>query len=692
MNEVRIETPAGGIGIETGRIARQADGAVVVRQGETVLLATAVSTTPRAGLDFFPLTVEYREKMSAAGRIPGSYLRREARISDHEVIASRLADRTIRPFFPTAYRADTQVLMTVLSADREVEPASLSILAAAAALQVSDIPWQGPVTGLRIAHTASGWKIFPTRAERAGAELDLVVAAGREGLIMVEGEAREASEGRVREALRRAEAFAAGMLDALEELAARVSRPRRTVEMPVLDEALERALAEVAGEELAEAVALAEKRHRAAAIARVRGQTLARLAPQFPQRDAEVDAAFAAQVKAVIRRRICQDGVRPDGRGVSDIRPIWGEVSWLPRSHGSAIFTRGETQALVSCTLGSASDEQRVETLEGQHLERFLLHYNFPPYSVGETRPLRGPGRREIGHGTLAHRALAPLLPAFEDFAYTIRLLSEISESNGSSSMATVCGGCLALMDAGVPLTAPVAGIAMGLIREEGEYTVLSDILGEEDHLGDMDFKICGTRAGITAIQMDNKLGALPAEVLEKALEQARVGRLHILDEMAKVLAQPREEVADAAPRIVSLMIRPERIRDVIGQGGRTIQELQSRTGSRIDINDKGLVRIYAKDREGALKARRRVEELTIEPEIGKVYRGRVVLVRDFFAIVGLGGSVEGKLHVSEIEQGRTARVQDVLGKGDEVVVRVMGVDKQGRIVLSRRAAEGELV
>lgn len=690
MHLVRIATPAGEIEIETGRIARQANGSALVRMGDTVLLATAVAAaSARPGAGFFPLTVEYREKMSAAGRIPGSYLRREGRISDHEVITCRITDRTIRPLFPSGFLADTQVLLNVFSADREIEPASLAVLAASAALQLSDIPWDGPVSGTRIAHGKEGWVVFPTRAQRKVADLDLVVSSGRGGLIMVEGEGREVPEERVLQALSRADEMNREIISGIERLAQEAGAAKRNFVSVSRDLALEASVKQRASGELAQVITVPGKKERAEALASLRHQVVDELAAAYPEAGEELPGAFSRLAKSAIRGRIDREGLRLDGRGPEDVRDIWGEVTWLPRSHGSAIFTRGETQALVSCTLGSSSDEQRYETIEGNEIERFMLHYNFPPYSVGETRPLRGPGRREIGHGTLAHRALSAVMPPFEDFSYTIRLLSEISESNGSSSMATVCGGCLALMDAGVPLVRPVAGIAMGLIREEDRYTVLSDILGDEDHLGDMDFKVTGSREGITAIQMDNKLGTVPSEVLEKALAQARQGRLHILDEMDKVLPAPREQVAGHAPRIVSLRIRPERIRDIIGQGGRTIQGLQARTSTRIDINDQGLVRIYAKDAEGAREARRSVEKLAFEPEVGQVYRGKVVLIRDFFAVVALGGSVEGKVHVSELEEGRTERVQDVLKKDDEVVVRVLGVDKQGRIVLSRRAALG---
>lgn len=685
---IQIATPGGEIHLETGRIARQAGGSVVLRHRETVILAAAVAAREeRPGQSFFPLTVDYRERMAASGRIPGSYFRREGRITDAEVLVSRLADRSVRPLFPEGFLLETQVLLTVLSADPEVEPSSLAILAAAAALHVSDIPWEGPLAGVRIARKSGQWHVFPSRLQRAGADLDLVVSAGKGGLIMVEGEGREAPEGRVLQALGRAEEVCLTLAEGLERLRELGGRPKRSFEPPAPDEALAAKVEEWALRGLEAAAGVADKGLRREKLAEVEARVQGALADAHPGREEEIAAAVGRLTKGIIRGRIATAGVRPDGRAPVEIRPISGEAGWLPRPHGSAVFTRGETQALVSCTLGTVRDEQRYETLEGSESERFLLHYNFPPYSVGEVRPMRGPGRREIGHGNLAHRALKAVLPSSEEFAYTIRLVSDISESNGSSSMATVCGGCLALMDAGVPVHRPVAGIAMGLIREGETITVLSDILGDEDHLGDMDFKVAGTREGITAIQMDNKLGAIPREVLEAALEQARAGRLHILGEMERILDAPREDLAATAPRVRALRIRPERIGAVIGSGGKTIQEIQSSTGARITIEDSGLVRIYAGDAKGAAQAQRRIEDLTLEPEVGKVYQGRVVLVRDFFAVVRLGESVEGKLHVSELENRRVAKVSDVLQPGEETPVRVMGVDKQGRIVLSRKAA-----
>lgn len=688
MYQEKIEWPGGNLILETGRLARQADGAVVLRHRETVILATAVAAAdPRPGADFFPLTVEYRERLAASGRIPGAYGRREGRITDGEVLTSRLVDRTVRPLFSDGYFNEVQVLLTVLSADGEVAPEGLAILGAAAALHLSGIPWNGPVAGVRIARAWGEWHLFPTRAQRAAADLDLVVSSGTKGLVMVEGEAQEVPESVVLQALERGEKACRELCAALDRLRAAAGKKGIPFVPPATDKVLGERVREGGEAGLVRALEVSGKQGRHEALDVWKQEILAGLAGEFPEREADLTAACEDLVRTTIRRRIVHEGRRLDGRGPADIRPIWGEVGWLPRCHGSAVFTRGETQALVSCTLGTGRDEQRVETLEGEISRRFLLHYNFPPFSVGETRPLRAPGRREIGHGNLAYRALHPVLPPVESFPYTVRLVSDIAESNGSSSMATVCGGCLALMDAGVPIHRPVAGIAMGLIQEEGRTAILSDILGDEDHLGDMDFKVAGTSAGITAIQMDNKLGAVPSDLMAAALEQAREGRLHILGAMADVLAAVRPNLAPNAPRIVSVRIRPERIRDVIGSGGRTIQEIQAVTGATVDVSDDGLVRIYSSEAAGAAEALRRIRHLTLEPEVGKVYRGEVILVRDFFAIVRLGASLEGKLHVSELENRRVDKVGSVLREGDEVKVRVLGVDRQGKIVLSRRAA-----
>ncbi len=689
MHRETIDTPAGAITLETGRIARQAHGAVLLRHRDSVLLATAVGAEePRPGQGFFPLTVEYRERLAAAGRIPGSFQRREGRITDAEVLTSRLADRSIRPQFPDGFLNEVQVQLTVLSADEEVDPEAFAILGSAAALHLSDVPWEGPLAGVRIAHALGDWHLFPSRAVRRSADLDLVVAAGREGLVMVEGESDEAPEKLVLEALARGDRWCRELSEALDRLRAAAGKEKRAFAPPVPDPEIAQRIAEVAGGRVGAALASGAKKERRIAVAELGDEVAAALGEAFPEREGELRAAYDALVRRTMRARIVADGARLDGRSPAEIRPISAEAGWLPRPHGSALFTRGETQAIVTCTLGTSSDEQLVESLAGVGYERFLLHYNFPPYSVGETRPLRGPGRREIGHGNLAHRALAAVLPPAEEFPYTLRIVSDISESNGSSSMATVCGGSLALMDAGVPVRRAVAGIAMGMIGEEGKVVVLSDILGDEDHLGDMDFKVAGTSEGITAIQMDNKLGAIPAETLAAALEQAREGRLHILAEMEKALAAPRPALKPGAPRVTALRIRPSRIRDLIGSGGKTIQEIQQTTGVKIDVGDDGLVRVYAPTAAATADALRRIRAVTLEPEVGQVFRAEVILVRDFFAIVRLAPNVEAKLPIGEIETHRIGKVQDVLKPGDATLVRVLGVDAQGKILASRKAAK----
>ena len=684
------------ISLETGRIARQAESAVLVRDGGTVLLvAVSAAEAARSGIGFFPLTVEYREKFSAAGRFPGGYRKREGRIADHEILSSRLVDRTIRPLFAKGFTVETQVLVTVLSYDPETDPEVLAISGAAAALQRSSLPWAGPVAGVRVAEVDGALVAMPSPAERARATLDLVVSAGPSGLVMVEGQAAEASEASVVAALLFAQETVAPLCKLMDEMRGATGVERRPIVQEGPAEELVAQVLALAGDPLREAAAIADKRERRERIAEVRDvvvETLAggesgdggnggEAAGEATANPAAIETLLDDLLSAVVRERILAAGRRIDGRGPADIRPISGEVGWLPRAHGSSLFTRGETQAMVTCTLGTGGDEQEVENLDGVRSERFLLFYNFPPYSVGEVRPLRGPGRREIGHGNLAHRALAAVLPAPLAFPYTIKVESEISESNGSSSMATVCGGALALMDAGVPVARPVAGVAMGLIMDGERVAILSDILGDEDHLGDMDFKVAGTERGITAVQMDNKLGSLPREVLERALEQARAGRLHVLGEMAKVLAAPRPDLAPHAPRIAVEKIRRNRIRDLIGPGGRIIQELQAETGTKIDVDDDGTVRIAAPGGAGLDAALAKVRELCGEPEVGRVYRGAVTGVKDFGVFVRVMGSIEGLVHASELTGAGE------IGEGDAMDVRVLGVDDRGRLKLARVAS-----
>ena len=682
--------------LSTGKIAKQANGSVLLRQGDTVVLVTAVmSDEERTGIDFIPLTVEYRERTAAAGRVPGGFFKREMRPSDHETLTSRIVDRSLRPLFPKTLRNETQVLATVLSFDPTADPKVLAITGASLALHLSDIPWKGPLAGVRVILSNGEFMANPTLAERETAELDLMISTSADGIVMVEGLCRETQESSVVEALEFAQKTAKPILEEIEKLRDQVGKPKTTLEEPPApDPAWVEPIRDAARPEMQKilkgAMAKFERRDALRALKRKMRETYAGDDPETCSENAKkIGDIMERLLYEELRKLLTEENVRVDGRDPETVRPIWGEVGWLPRTHGSALFTRGETQAMVSCTLGTGGDEQIVEKLDGERREGFLLHYNFPPYSVGEVRRLMGPGRREIGHGNLARRALEPVIPENEVFPYTIRIVSDISESNGSSSMATVCGGTLALMDAGVPIKSPVAGIAMGLVKEGDKIAVLSDILGDEDHLGDMDFKVAGTKDGITAVQLDNKLGYLPPEVLEKGLQQAKQGRLHILGEMTKILATSREDLSPYAPRTTPLRIRKERIRDLIGPGGRIIQQIQAQTNVQIEVNDDGQVRVYstaASDLETALKM---VKFYTADLEVGKIYRGTVVSVKDFGAFVKVGASTEGLVHISELDNQRVNRVGDVVNEGDEVVVKVLDVDRMGKIRLSRKAALG---
>ncbi|MFB3908210.1 MAG: polyribonucleotide nucleotidyltransferase [Candidatus Eisenbacteria bacterium] len=676
--------------LEWGRIARQADGAVMVREGETVVLVSAVADAePRQGVDFFPLTVEYRERFSAVGRFPGGYRKREGQASNHEILTSRLIDRSIRPLFPDGFHNETQVIATVLAKEPDGDPGVLAILGAAAALQISDIPWNGPVAGMRIGRAPEGgWIGNPTQEERQTPTLDLLASFHPEGLVMLEGGARELPEAEIIDALSYGQEKLKPLLHLLVELRDS-GKPKRPFDPPTIDPDIASALREVAGEDVRRAVTVAEKQARRQALHEARARAAEALRERFGDREKEIEAAFEERVYEALRSSILDEERRADGRGLREIRPISCEVGWLPRVHGSALFTRGETQSIAVCTLGTGQDEQEVEGLEGVERETFQLYYRFPPYSVGEVRPVRAPGRREIGHGALARRALAAVLPARERFPYTIKVESEISESNGSSSMASVCGGCLCLMDAGVPIHAPVAGIAMGLVRDGERTAILSDILGDEDHLGDMDFKVAGTGKGITALQLDNKIGSVPIDLLAGALDQARSGRLHILAEMAKALREPRPHLAPHAPRIASTKIPTYRIRDLIGSGGRVIQDLQADTSTRVDVSDDGTVRVYAQSEPSLEMAMKRIRDLTGEPEVGKYYRGTVTGVKEFGAFVRLFEGIEGLVHASELAPGEVRSVSSIAHEGDEMIVKVLGVDPNGKIRLSRKQAIG---
>jgi polyribonucleotide nucleotidyltransferase len=710
VKESRCELDGRTITFETGRLARQAQAAVLVRQGDAAVLVTVViaaSDAPRrAGSDddFVPLTVEYREKLAAAGRIPGSFGRREGRITDDEILVSRILDRSTRPLFPKGPKGlarEVQVQATVLSADiARVETSLLALLGASAALHLSPAPWNGPLAGGRLVRAGGRWIAFPDPGERARADVDLVVAVRREGMVMVEGGALEVPEAELLEGLLLAQEKLAPALAAIEELHAKAGRRKLVVAAPAEPPELAaiRARVEELGPALlAPAFAVAGKHERREAIASAQASIAKQAASGgeagTPDPGALEIAGKAARALAdrLVRERVLASNARLDGRRPDEIRPIDCRVGWLAGPHGCAIFTRGETQALVSCTLGAKEMAQEVETLAGMETRPFLLHYNFPPYGVGEVKPLRGPGRREIGHGSLARRALLAVLPPFREFPYAIRVESEIAESNGSSSMATVCGGCLALMDAGVPIRGAVAGVAMGLVSDEagGRAVVLSDILGDEDHLGDMDFKVAGTERGVTAVQMDNKLGSLPPALLERALAQASRGRAHVLAEMAKALAAPRPSLKEHAPRVTSVRIAPASIPELIGPRGANLKEIRAQLGAEVTIDDAGWAFVYAADGARARAAVRRVRELAGVVEEGKLYRGRVTGVKEFGAFVQIFRSAEGLVHVSEWDVQRTGAMESAAREGDEVVVRVLGVDDRGKLRLSRREALG---
>jgi polyribonucleotide nucleotidyltransferase len=674
--------------IEWGRIGGQANGAVIAREGDTVVLVAVVaSEEEREGTDFLPLTVEYRERFSAAGRFPGGYRKREGAASEHEILTSRLIDRSIRPLFPEGFRNEVQLVATVLAAGPGGDPPIVAILGASAALTLSDIPWDGPIAPARIGIGEEGTFLAnPNEEEKAASTCDLVLSFGRDGLVMAEGRAKEIAEPKLLETVEYAAAVVKPLLSGIGDLRAE-GKPKRAFAAAPADPVIREAVEREGGSAVRKAVRTPIKHERRALLHETHLRVTESLAATFEGRAAEIDAAWHGLVEGSFRAAILEEGLRSDGRGTTGIRPISCEVAWLPRVHGSAIFTRGETQSIAVCTLGTGNDEQEVEGLTGTRNERFMLFYKFPPYSVGEIRPLRGPGRREIGHGNLARRALEGVLPPPATFPYTIKIESEITSSNGSSSMATVCGGCLSMMDAGIPILRPVAGIAMGLIREGERVVILSDILGDEDHLGDMDFKVAGSPQGITAVQLDNKIGAVPIALLQGALEQARVGRLHILAEMAKALPKPRHELSANAPRVAMIKIGRHRIRDLIGSGGRVIQELQADTGTKVDVEDDGTVRVYAQDAASLDLARKRIDFLTGEPEVGRVYRGVVTGVKEFGVFVRLFAGIEGLVHVTELAPGPIRDISQVASEGDEMIVRVLGIDGQGKIRLSRKQA-----
>ncbi|MGZ6077219.1 MAG: polyribonucleotide nucleotidyltransferase [Myxococcaceae bacterium] len=681
--------------VETGKLAKQADGSVTVRYGDTIILVTAVSAKEKKDVDFLPLTVEYQEKLYSAGRIPGSYFRREGRLTEKETLTSRLVDRSCRPLFPEGYAYETQVIASVISSDSENEGDIHGITGASAALMLSNIPFNGPIAGIRVGRVGGQLIANPSAKQREQSDLDLVLACSREAIVMVEGGASEVSEADMVAALEFGKAAVLPVIELQESMRRELGVKTRDYDRAAAaDDALREKVRALAMPGIAAGYGITEKHDRYFALSTVKKDVIARLKESmgeaFTPQTEKLAKAVVEDLKYEHMRELTVKGGRIGGRPHDVVRTITSEVGVLPRVHGSALFTRGETQALVAVTLGTSDDEQRLELLSGMTFKRFMLHYNFPPFSVGETKPLRGPGRREIGHGALAERALRGMLPKSEEFPYTIRIVSDILESNGSSSMASVCGGTLSLMDAGVPIKAPVAGIAMGLVKEGERIAILSDILGDEDHLGDMDFKVCGTKDGITSIQMDIKITGLTTEIMSRALEQARRGRLHILGEMLKAIDAPRKEISRYAPRITTIMIRPEFIKNVIGPGGKVIKDIINRTGASINIEDSGRVDIASNNSEAVQQAITMIQALTREAEVGKIYLGTVRKIAEFGAFVELFPGTDGLIHISELSDKRVKSVSDVLKEGDEVMVKVISIDRSGKIRLSRKEALAE--
>ena len=685
------------LSLETGRVAEQAGGAVLARYGDTMLLATATSSAaPREGIDFFPLTVDVEERLYAAGKIPGGFIKREGRPTEHSILASRLVDRPIRPLFPKGYRNDVQVVITVLSVDQENDPDIMGIVAASAALSLSDIPFAGPVGAVRVGYFDGQIAINPFSNTMKDSMLDLAIAGTSDAVVMVEAGAKELPEATMVEAIRRGHEVIQELIAMQQELVAKAGKPKRPFVAPEPDASLAAAVADFVRPRFEAAVNNADKAAREEALSTLQAALMESVGAQFPDRGKEINSFYEKELKKYVRTRILEQSIRPDGRGPKDIRPIWCQTSILPRAHGSAIFTRGQTQALSVVTLGSPGEEQMLDGLGVEASKRYIHHYNFPAFSVGEARPSRGPGRREIGHGALAERALLPVIPEQTEFPYTIRVVSEVLSSNGSTSMASTCGSTLGLMDAGVPIKAPVAGVAMGLITEDGEtlskYAILTDIQGLEDAMGDMDFKVAGTADGITALQMDIKIKGLTPEVLAQAMAQAHEGRMFIMDKMLSTLPEPRQELSPYAPRIQTVKINPEKIGTVIGPGGKTIRRIQEETGTKIDIDDEGNVHIASVSSDGMLHAVNAVRALTEEVEVGKIYTGTVRRLVDFGTFVEILPGKEGLVRTSQLADYHVNRPEDVVAPGDEITVMVVEIDQQGRINLSRRAAlSGEM-
>lgn len=688
MDVFELELAGRKLSIETGRIAQLADAAVLVRYGDTVVLVTAcASDKPKEGIDFFPLSVDYEERLYAVGKIPGGFIKREGKPTEKAVLSGRLVDRPIRPLFPHGFRNDVQVVATVLSVDQDNLPEILAMIGSSAALSISTIPFMGPTGSVLVGLVDGKFVLNPTLAEREKSQLHLVVSGTRDAVMMVEAGAKEVPEEVMLEAIMFAHDNIKKIVAFIDEIAAKVGKPKREVVLFKVEEEIENAVREYATDKLLTAIRTVEKQERQEKIDLVNAETLEHFKEIFPEKEKEIDDVLYDILKEQVRKLITVEGIRPDDRKLDEIRPITCEVGVLPRVHGSGLFTRGQTQVLTVATLGALGDVQILDGLTEEETKRYMHHYNFPPYSVGETRFMRGPGRREIGHGALAERALEPMIPSEEDFPYTIRLVSEVVSSNGSTSQASVCGSTLALMDAGVPIKAPVAGVAMGLMKEEEHVAILTDIQGMEDFLGDMDFKVAGTSKGITAIQMDIKIAGIDREILERALEQARKGRMFILGKMNDLISEPRKELSPYAPKIITTRVDPDKIRDIIGPGGKTINKIIAETGVKIDIEDDGRVFIAATDAAAGNKALKIIEGLTKDVVEGEIYLGKVMRIMTFGAFVEILPGKEGLVHISKLDKKRVEKVEDVVNIGDEILVKVTEIDKQGRINLSRKDA-----
>ncbi|MCD6527648.1 MAG: polyribonucleotide nucleotidyltransferase [Desulfuromonas sp.] len=688
--KVEIEFNGQPLTIETGKMARQADGATIITYGETKVLCTVVSGhSIREGQDFFPLTVNYQEKFYASGKIPGSFFRRERGATERETLICRLIDRPMRPLFPKGYLFETQIIPQVISADCVNDPDTLAIVAASASVTISDIPFCGPIAAVRVGRVDGEFIANPTLEQQEQSDIEIIVAGSKDAVMMVEGEADLISEDEMLEAIFFGHQAIQPLIEMQCKLAELVGTVKREFEVPAVDLALEAQVTKLAAERVLEAVTIRTKQERYAKLKEIRNDIKEQLAEEHEGRSGEISAIMGSIEKKTVRHMVTKDRIRIDGREMNTVRPISCEVGLLPRAHGSALFTRGETQALVTTTLGTASDEQRMDNIQGMEFKKFMLHYNFPPFCVGETSMRLFPGRREIGHGMLAERSASKILPSFDDFPYTIRIVSEVLESNGSSSMASVCGASMALMDAGVPVKDAVAGIAMGLIKEGDDIAVLSDILGDEDHLGDMDFKVTGTSDGVAALQMDIKINGVTRDIMQQALQQAKEGRLHILGEMAKAINTTRDDLSPYAPRITTVHVKPDQVRTVIGAGGKTVRGIIEATGCGIDIEDDGRINISSSDGAAAAAAAKMIKELTQSPEVGKLYEGTVKKIMDFGAFVEIFAGTDGLVHVSELAKERVSKVTDILNEGDKVLVKCIGVDRQGKIKLSRKEALG---